>query len=263
MRIVGVLFVCGGLLLAALPPFTVFHGKALIEGAASAAGYGWLIAVFVVVVGADRRRATARGGPGVHRLGAVGGPRPEPGPGGGGARRRDARRARPHAAADDDRARRCCWRPAPRRLVPGAVPWAARASAARFVDQPRIRRVGAARPRVRWPPAPAEPRRDGRADRRRADSRWRRRGGRRSACSGGRCARRLPGASSPRRGRWCSACGACIPGISATTSPGGRRAPGCWAERACSRCVRPGGPGPGVSGARRRRYPVFGSGGGI
>lgn len=49
MRIVGVLFVMGGLLLAALPPFTLFHGKSEIEGAASAAGYGWLAALFMLI----------------------------------------------------------------------------------------------------------------------------------------------------------------------------------------------------------------------
>jgi multicomponent Na+:H+ antiporter subunit D len=46
---VGVLFVVGALLLAAAPPFTAFAGKSLLEEAASEGGYGWLIAVFVVV----------------------------------------------------------------------------------------------------------------------------------------------------------------------------------------------------------------------
>lgn len=49
MRIVGALFAAGGLLLAALPPFTLFHGKAEIEGAASALGYGWLTVLFTVI----------------------------------------------------------------------------------------------------------------------------------------------------------------------------------------------------------------------
>ncbi|HWE59214.1 MAG TPA: complex I subunit 5 family protein [Solirubrobacteraceae bacterium] len=52
MRIVGMLFLIGGLLLAALPPFTLFHGKSEIEGAASAAGYGWLALLFMLVSGA-------------------------------------------------------------------------------------------------------------------------------------------------------------------------------------------------------------------
>jgi multicomponent Na+:H+ antiporter subunit D len=52
MRAVGVLFVCGGLLLAALPPFTLFHGKSEIEGAASAAGVGWLAVLFALISGA-------------------------------------------------------------------------------------------------------------------------------------------------------------------------------------------------------------------
>jgi multicomponent Na+:H+ antiporter subunit D len=52
MRIVGVLFVIGGLLLSALPPFALFHGKSEIEGAASAAGYGWLALLFMLISGA-------------------------------------------------------------------------------------------------------------------------------------------------------------------------------------------------------------------
>jgi multicomponent Na+:H+ antiporter subunit D len=47
--IVGLLMAVGALLLAALPPFTLFAGKSLIEESASGAGYGWLVAVFVVV----------------------------------------------------------------------------------------------------------------------------------------------------------------------------------------------------------------------
>ena len=46
---VGSLFVLGGLLLAAAPPFTSFAGKSLLETASADAGYGWLIAVFLVV----------------------------------------------------------------------------------------------------------------------------------------------------------------------------------------------------------------------
>jgi multicomponent Na+:H+ antiporter subunit D len=46
---VGTLFVVGGLFLAAVPPFTTFAGKSLLEGAAASAGYGWLLAVFVVI----------------------------------------------------------------------------------------------------------------------------------------------------------------------------------------------------------------------
>jgi multicomponent Na+:H+ antiporter subunit D len=45
---VGILFAIGGLLLAALPPFTLFAGKSLIEESAPGAGYGWLAAVMVV-----------------------------------------------------------------------------------------------------------------------------------------------------------------------------------------------------------------------
>jgi multicomponent Na+:H+ antiporter subunit D len=49
---VGGLVVAGALLLAALPPFTAFAGKSLVESASTDAGYGWLIALFVIVSGA-------------------------------------------------------------------------------------------------------------------------------------------------------------------------------------------------------------------
>jgi len=49
---VGVLVVVGALLLAALPPFTAFAGKSLVESASTDAGYGWLIALFLIVSGA-------------------------------------------------------------------------------------------------------------------------------------------------------------------------------------------------------------------
>jgi multicomponent Na+:H+ antiporter subunit D len=47
--VVGALMVAGALLLAALPPFTTFMGKSLLEAGASATGYHWLIAVFILV----------------------------------------------------------------------------------------------------------------------------------------------------------------------------------------------------------------------
>jgi multicomponent Na+:H+ antiporter subunit D len=46
---VGVLVAVGALLLAAAPPFTAFAGKSLIESASTQIGYGWLIALFVLV----------------------------------------------------------------------------------------------------------------------------------------------------------------------------------------------------------------------
>ncbi len=46
---VGVLMAVGALLLAALPPFTTFMGKSLLEEGASASGYNWLIVIFIVV----------------------------------------------------------------------------------------------------------------------------------------------------------------------------------------------------------------------
>jgi multicomponent Na+:H+ antiporter subunit D len=52
LPVLGVLVVAGALLLAAIPPFTAFAGKSLIESASTEAGYGWLIALFVVVAAA-------------------------------------------------------------------------------------------------------------------------------------------------------------------------------------------------------------------
>jgi multicomponent Na+:H+ antiporter subunit D len=46
--VVGVLMALGALLVAALPPFTTFMGKSLLEeGTSSVGGYGWLIAVYI------------------------------------------------------------------------------------------------------------------------------------------------------------------------------------------------------------------------
>jgi multicomponent Na+:H+ antiporter subunit D len=39
----------GALMLAALPPFTTFMGKSLLEEGASAVGYNWLIVLFIFV----------------------------------------------------------------------------------------------------------------------------------------------------------------------------------------------------------------------
>jgi multicomponent Na+:H+ antiporter subunit D len=46
---IGILMVVGALLLAAIPPFTTFMGKSLLEEGASEVGYNWLIAVFIFV----------------------------------------------------------------------------------------------------------------------------------------------------------------------------------------------------------------------
>jgi multicomponent Na+:H+ antiporter subunit D len=48
LRFAGVLFAIGGMLLAAIPPVTVFFGKSLLDGAALEGHYPWLPAVFVV-----------------------------------------------------------------------------------------------------------------------------------------------------------------------------------------------------------------------
>jgi multicomponent Na+:H+ antiporter subunit D len=49
LPVVGVMMALGALMLAALPPFTTFMGKSLLEEGASAVGYNWLIVVFVFV----------------------------------------------------------------------------------------------------------------------------------------------------------------------------------------------------------------------
>jgi multicomponent Na+:H+ antiporter subunit D len=49
VALVGLLMALGALLLAALPPFTTFMGKSLLEEGSSAAGYNWLIFVYIVV----------------------------------------------------------------------------------------------------------------------------------------------------------------------------------------------------------------------
>jgi multicomponent Na+:H+ antiporter subunit D len=64
LPIVGVLMAIGALLLAAIPPFTTFMGKSLLEAGSSAAhGYGWLIAVYIAasaITGGAVLRVTAR-----------------------------------------------------------------------------------------------------------------------------------------------------------------------------------------------------------
>lgn len=44
----GVLFAVGALLLAAAAPLTLYFGKSMLERAASDAGYGWLVPVFIL-----------------------------------------------------------------------------------------------------------------------------------------------------------------------------------------------------------------------
>jgi multicomponent Na+:H+ antiporter subunit D len=45
----GVMMAAGALFLAALPPFTTFMGKSLLEEGASGVGYNWLIVLFIFV----------------------------------------------------------------------------------------------------------------------------------------------------------------------------------------------------------------------
>jgi multicomponent Na+:H+ antiporter subunit D len=60
---VAIMFTLGGLLLAALPPFTLFAGKSLLEESATSTGYAWLIAIFIIgsaATGAAVLRVSAR-----------------------------------------------------------------------------------------------------------------------------------------------------------------------------------------------------------
>jgi multicomponent Na+:H+ antiporter subunit D len=62
--VAGVLMAVGAFLLAACPPFTTFMGKSLLDADSSGQpGYGWLVAVFIVisaVTGGSVLRVTAR-----------------------------------------------------------------------------------------------------------------------------------------------------------------------------------------------------------
>jgi multicomponent Na+:H+ antiporter subunit D len=50
LPLIGILMAVGALLLAGMPPFTTFMGKALFEAGSSAVGgYGWLIAIYLCV----------------------------------------------------------------------------------------------------------------------------------------------------------------------------------------------------------------------
>ena len=154
IRLAGVLFVVGGILLAAPPPFTEFQGKTLIESASSEAGYGWLVAVFAVV-------STLTGGAVLRVAGRVfHGWGPSEGP--------DSRQARAaHERVDDTREERDYTPPLMlivpgvllaaslvAGLVPGAISWAAR-SAVRFADHPAYAAWVLHARSVRWPAAPA------------------------------------------------------------------------------------------------------------
>ena len=63
LPLTGALFVVGGVVLASLPPFGPFLGKAMIDDAAVIAGHGWVAAVLIVVsalTGGAVLRATGR-----------------------------------------------------------------------------------------------------------------------------------------------------------------------------------------------------------
>ena len=151
--VAGVLFVVGGILLAAPPPFTEFQGKALIEGSASDVGYGWLLVVFAIVSALTAGAVLRVAG----RVFYGWGPREGPDP-------RQARAAQERV----DETREDRGRTPPLMLivpgvllatgvvgglVPGAVAWVAR-SAARFADHPAYAQWVLHAHSVHWPPAP-------------------------------------------------------------------------------------------------------------
>ncbi|HEX4011867.1 MAG TPA: proton-conducting transporter membrane subunit [Solirubrobacteraceae bacterium] len=133
LRVAGVLFAAGGLLLAAPPPFTEFQGKSLLESASSGAGFGWLTAVFAVVSALTAGAVLRVGG----RVFLGWGPSEGP----------DPQQARPaHERVDETRDERDHTPPLMLivpgilltativlGLVPGAIPWLSGA-AARFTD---------------------------------------------------------------------------------------------------------------------------------
>jgi multicomponent Na+:H+ antiporter subunit D len=152
--VAGVLFVAGGILLAAPPPFTEFQGKSLIEGSASAVGYGWLLAVFAIVSALTAGGVLRVAGRVFYGWGPSEGPDP-----------RQARAA--HERVDETREDRDHTPPLMLvvpgvllaasivgGLIPGAAAWAAR-SAARFVDHLAYAQWVLHGHSVRWPPAPS------------------------------------------------------------------------------------------------------------
>ncbi len=154
VRVAGVLFAVGGVLLAAPPPFTEFQGKSLIESAATEAGYGWLLAVFAVVSALTGGAVLRVAGRVFYGWGPSEGPDP-----------RQARAA--HERVDETREDQDHTPPlmlvvpgvllaasVVAGIVPGAIPWVAR-SAARFVDHPAYAQWVLHARSVHWPPAPA------------------------------------------------------------------------------------------------------------
>ena len=151
--VAGVLFVAGGILLAAPPPFTEFQGKTLIESAGTDVGYGWLLVVFAIVSALTAGAVLRVAGRVFYGWGPSQGP--------------DARQARAaRERVDETRDGRDSTPPlmlvVPGVLlaatmvcgvVPGAVPWVAR-SAARFVDHPAYAAWVLHNRGVRWPPTP-------------------------------------------------------------------------------------------------------------
>ena len=152
--VAGVLFVAGGILLAAPPPFTEFQGKALIEGSASEVGYGWLLVVFAFVSALTSGAVLRVAGRVFYGWGPSEGPDP-----------RQARAA--HERVDETREDRDFTPPLMLvvpgvlltagvvvGLIPGAVAWVAR-SAARFADHPAYAQWVLHSHNVRWPHPPS------------------------------------------------------------------------------------------------------------
>ena len=158
LRLAGVLFAIGGLLLSALPGVTAFFGKSLLDGDALEVRYPWLPAVFVIssiLTGGAVLRAAGRVFLGWGASERRGGRAAAPAARGG----RRADRARRDPSADADRARVAARRRDRGRTHPRAR--AGDRAGRRALRRPRgLCHLGAARPPAALPHRPAEPHRD-------------------------------------------------------------------------------------------------------
>jgi multicomponent Na+:H+ antiporter subunit D len=147
----GVIFLVGGILLAAPPPFTQFQGKSLLESASKDGGYWWLIILFAVVSAATSGAVLRIAGRVFLGWGPSEGPDPQ-----------QARAA--EERVDETRGERdhtpILMLVVPgvllavtvvAGLIPGAVPWVVD-QASRFTDHAAYARWVLAGQSVHWPP---------------------------------------------------------------------------------------------------------------
>ena len=190
--------------------------------ASAVGGYGWLIAVYILVSAITGGAVLRVAGRVFLGWGPAEGPHPAQARAGAGTGGRDARGARSHARADDRGAGRAARLRARARPGPGRGPWR-RAPGAQFVTTATTR-PGCSTARPCTGPAGAQSRQP-LTTTATADVVIGALG-----CRRPRAVRRAPARVAARRdpragagGRWPS-CGACTTGTSATTSHGGARA---------------------------------------